>query len=541
MLLPRFAFALIALSISATAAPDAEGIDWLVEYHGGALPAAPWKADGLMKVEPGAESLHLSDESHEGFGFFRAPWKAELGADREIVVEARVKLRAMTGGNKAKEAATMLWPWRDGAPVGLMVSDGVHYEGLAMRLKNISTFTDRMVEMDPMGDFHTYRLVIRGTDMSIAVDGQPRIHGQNAFWKAAPSAEPFIQFGSNARYATGDAEWAFVRLGVRKAAAPAEKNPLKVTISEPWPIPRDINPKQTRPYLYDMGKGLLLMSVAQGPDARDEPYGILKSTDAGKTWTPIEGLDLVDFAPIPMLRLRDGSIFASSRWTHSREDGALLGTTIHLDAAAEHFTREENVTRVPDKFTPKAGGDVLIFERHIFQEPQGSILAVCWTRQPTRVDGHAIGNRSAHFLRTTDLGKTWNHVTRIGPGGEPAVAYLSPSEAVAVIRADTQLGMNEVFSHDGGLTWSEPTVLEEGIVAPDLVAMSNGVLACSYGRPSSCLMFSVDGGKTWCSHHVISDKTGFNYTSIREISPGRLLYVHDGGGLQAVYVDVERE
>ncbi len=37
-------------------------------------------------------------------------------------------------------------------------------------------------------------------------------------------------------------------------------------------------------------------------------------------------------------------------------------------------------------------------------------------------------------------------------------------------------------------------------------------------------MFSHDGGKTWPSHHVISDKVGFNYTSIREISPGRLLY-----------------
>ena len=28
-------------------------------------------------------------------------------------------------------------------------------------------------------------------------------------------------------------------------------------------------------------------------------------------------------------------------------------------------------------------------------------------------------------------------------------------------------------------------------------------------------MFSHDGGKTWPSHHVISDKVGFNYTSIR--------------------------
>ena len=39
---------------------------------------------------------------------------------------------------------------------------------------------------------------------------------------------------------------------------------------------------------------------------------------------------------------------------------------------------------------------------------------------------------------------------------------------------------------------------------------------------------------------LISDKVGFNYTSIREISPGRLLYVHDAPKLNAQYVDVER-
>ena len=42
---------------------------------------------------------------------------------------------------------------------------------------------------------------------------------------------------------------------------------------------------------YD-GKGLRLMSVAQGPDAFYEPYGLHKSTDAAKTWSPITGLDL---------------------------------------------------------------------------------------------------------------------------------------------------------------------------------------------------------------------------------------------------------
>ena len=32
-------------------------------------------------------------------------------------------------------------------------------------------------------------------------------------------------------------------------------------------------------------------------------------------------------------------------------------------------------------------------------------------------------------------------------------------------------------------------------------------------------MFSLDGGRTWRDHRVISDRVNFNYTAIREISP----------------------
>jgi hypothetical protein len=66
-------------------------------------------------------------------------------------------------------------------------------------------------------------------------------------------------------------------------------------------------------------------------------------------------------------------------------------------------------------------------------------------------------------------------------------------------------------------------------------------LPCSYGRPASCLMFSLDGGQTWPVHRVISEKVGFNYTSIREISPGKLLYIHDAPKVNAMVIDVEKQ
>jgi hypothetical protein len=111
---------------------------------------------------------------------------------------------------------------------------------------------------------------------------------------------------------------------------------------------------------------------------------------------------------------------------------------------------------------------------------------------------------------------------------------------MALLRVNGWMPLEQSWSNDGGRTWTAPRRLEEGSVDADLVYMSNGVLACSYGRPGSNLMFSLDRGETWVHHHVITELRGYNYTSIQEVSPGRLLYVHDAPRMQALYVDVER-
>lgn len=53
-------------------------------------------------------------------------------------------------------------------------------------------------------------------------------------------------------------------------------------------------------------------------------------------------------------------------------------------------------------------------------------------------------------------------------------------------------------------------------------------------------MFSLDDGATWTHHQVISAEMGFNYASVVEVHPGRLLILLDAPKLHAVYVDVER-
>lgn len=535
MRLLLFTFLSAGFCLALHAAED--DIRWLVSYEGKTLPGPEWKATGNPKASLQADGLRLADDSSET-GCYRATWTPQSGT--EIIVEAAVKVVSVTGVQKHKPP-TALRPWRDGAPVSVFVSDGVHQEGLVLFPSEAASHTDRFIPMDTTNRFHTYRLVIREKDMSIWVDGNRKVEGQGAFWKPADSPAASLQFGSSAKTATGEAIWSSVRLGVRKASSPTLPDPVKPTISQPWDIPRE-DVHQTRPYLSDLGRGLLLLSVAQGPDAFYEPYGLLKSKDSGKTWTPIPGLDQLATTPLPVLRRPDGSILAVSRWTWLQTDGSVRGKTVCLNAEATSFTMADNLIVLPKQYANETKNDQTVCERHIWNDDDGGVTMVVWSRKSGKLpDGRSSLVRMSHLVKSTDNGKTWNYFATIGPGGEPAVVRLSPTEQTAVIRGDRDSCMKQTFSRDGGKTWSEPLKLEVGKVLPDLVLMSNGVLACSYGRPASSLMFSLDGGKTWPSHHVITDKVGFNYTSIREIRPGRLLYVHDAPTLNAMYIDVARQ
>jgi len=541
---------LLALCLAPAAAAQND-VQWLVQFDAGrGPPAAPWQPIGAAAeaARRTGGALRVADDSSTEQGLFRAGWTADPA--REIVVEARVRVESMASGQPKPNSpsSTSIWPFMDGAPITLMVGDGVHEGGLVLKPDKITTLVDRVALLDTKRDFHTYRLVIRGTDMSVEVDGRCVIQGEGAFARKASAREPFVQFGSNSKLHRGESHWASVRLGLRAPAGPPAPPKLQLTFSAPWEIPSLPRPNphvrpyehlgnNTRPYLYNVGNGLLLLSVAQGPDAVLEPYGVLKSTDAGRTWTPIPGLQYKSFAPLPMIRLADETILGVSRWAvkYEREEGTYIGMVYRFDREAKGFTMSESLIRkLP------AGMGRLTFDRHIFDLGGGELMVVAYGSAPKTPSPVLAGSRLAVLLKSNDAGLTWTYFSTIGPRPEPAVVRFSPTEMMALLRVNGWMPLQQIWSSDAGRTWTEPRLLEEGSVDPDLVFMSHGVLACSYGRPGSNLMFSLDRGQTWTHHQVISEVRGYNYTAIAEIHPGRLLYLHDGGGLQALYVDVEK-
>jgi photosystem II stability/assembly factor-like uncharacterized protein len=81
---------------------------------------------------------------------------------------------------------------------------------------------------------------------------------------------------------------------------------------------------------------------------------------------------------------------------------------------------------------------------------------------------------------------------------------------------------------DDGKTWTAPVSSGFKGVAPHLRLMSDGLLACTYGRPGPVtIMFSSDEGKTWTNVTPISHGMSTQYTDLIEVEPGKLLVVYD--------------
>ena len=117
------------------------------------------------------------------------------------------------------------------------------------------------------------------------------------------------------------------------------------------------------------------------------------------------------------------------------------------------------------------------------------------------------------IYRSTDRGKSFHYYSTmaIEPDywqrddfGEPNIELLANGDLISIQRVGNFVPLWQCYSTNGGATWSEPLQSPGYGVSPVLVRMSNGILACTYGRPGCWIMFSPDGkGKTWVERTCI--------------------------------------
>jgi BNR repeat protein len=123
--------------------------------------------------------------------------------------------------------------------------------------------------------------------------------------------------------------------------------------------------------------------------------------------------------------------------------------------------------------------------------------------------------------------KPWPWMGREGPN-EAGLVRLSENRLYCIFRTGNGEYLGEAWSVDDGKTWTPPVSSGFKGVAPHLRLMSNGLLACTFGRPGPVtIMFSADEGKNWVAVTPIFNEMSSRYTDVIEVEPGKLFVVYD--------------
>lgn len=335
---------------------------------------------------------------------------------------------------------------------------------------------------------------------------------------------------------------------------------IRVTLGEETLVTRE---GVREPQLLKLASGDLLLTYHVQPDMHFAERRGLRSADGGRTWRPEPRRAHREQA---IGQGADGLVLAPDIYTFERTPGEFVGSFFRSTDGGKTFTGphplrvrvnrvaaspypddpaqyppDDHALRafyqpVPDYYAPTLAGSALrwgpIFWRYLI-EHQGRWLAA--------MQAHYHGDR---FYRTIlvaseDRGETWDYVSEIAefrdqtslPGDgfcEPALLALPDGSLLCVLRRGGGLPLGQTRSLDGGSTWSLPELLPGHGVDPDLCRMSNGVLACTYGRPGTHLMFSPDGrGEAWGYRTVLGEGPSSCYMGIAEVAPDELLLVYD--------------
>ncbi len=170
--------------------------EWSVEYDGEKKPGRHWNRDRgsertIEELVDGALFIGDRGEVSGDYLYYRYPWGAEPNG--EAVVEARVK---------AKSGSSYI-----------IASNGIGGERLGIWPDRIDFFHNRKIQykMDTTGDFHVYRMELKGPDLKVFVDGELRIDAPDAMKPRSGYAGNTVSFGAANSGQMGEAYWDYVK------------------------------------------------------------------------------------------------------------------------------------------------------------------------------------------------------------------------------------------------------------------------------------------------------------------------------------------
>jgi hypothetical protein len=316
------------------------------------------------------------------------------------------------------------------------------------------------------------------------------------------------------------------------------------------------------PHLFKLRNGAPLLTFHLDADMHFPRRRCMRSADRGATWrkdTPR------NYRELALGESSSGAVLAYDRDTFERCPGTCLGisfvskdggatfegpleTAVHVDRVAsqpyppspEHYPEERHVQRpffgpLPDFYKPVVERSSLRrgfgFWRYILEQNGRWLVAM-----QGRFHGD-VCQRSI-LVESTDEGKTWHFVSTIGYAHdkqidglcEPALCRVADGTLLCMLRRHgvAKGNMAQCRSTDNGRTWSAPELQIAHGVDPDLCLLSNGALACTFGRPGCHIVFSEDGcGYSWGYRTELGAWASSAMMGMAEIEPGKLLIVYD--------------
>lgn len=288
--------------------------------------------------------------------------------------------------------------------------------------------------------------------------------------------------------------------------------------------------------LRELPDGSWALFMLAGDDFEPSPKnytGITRSTDQGKTWSPLEPIDaglprsgLTTGQCITEVIVRDGRCTAFLA-THSQTWGRdWRSWIIHSDDNCRTWSKPESAPGRLAQFTflrnhvVTRDGRILVPFQHYLGPPEGTPPPPPEDKPWHGALRHYVSNPRNGVLMSSDGGKSWKEYgnIRLTPNeryhgwAENNIVELSDGRIAMIIRADGLGGMlYSAESKDGGRTWPEfagttrvPNPGSKATLHPlggDGVAMLHN--PNSKHRSPLALWISFDGMKTWPYQRVL--------------------------------------